>query len=38
MAVQREARAADAGQDKKQLKWMCESRKVMKQGLKKLRT
>ena len=38
MARQREARAANADEDRKQLEWMQESRKVMMKGLKKLKT
>ena len=34
MARQREARAANAGEDRKQLEWMQESRKDAKKGLK----
>ena len=36
MARQREARAANAGEDRKQLEWVQESRKDAKKGLKNL--
>ena len=38
MARQREARAANAGEDRKQFVWVQESRKEAKRGLKNLRT
>ena len=38
MARQRAARAANAGEDRNQLRWMQKSKKDAKKGLKNLRT